>query len=242
MMKGAKDKMDDWIKSREEVISKCSYFASIRPRIRKLKSLEIPPTPKLFLNEAIGNFVFGMYFSAIALCRTACEVALKYYAIEAYIKRCGSKKSIDKSIIDGVVYADLSNLQLILGYSNILTKSIKSAIRDVTKFGNIHVHGDIEKIANEYLRSSLTKKTLINYCLNLKKLDYMFSPEGIMESGMFDGYSPTLEKIEITETEAKEILKQFPKVLTSPEAMPMAKRILTNTLKLYEVIFGKLLV
>ena len=95
----------------------------------------------------------------------------------------------------------------------------------------------------KYLDHKLTKKSLVDYCLNLKKLDYLMSPEGLMKTMMFDGeISGELEQIKINKEETKAILKQFPEVIRGPKVMPIAKKILLNTLSLYEEIFGKLLV
>jgi len=79
--------MTNWEQARQEVISKCPYYGEIEPKIKKVKSLNIPPLLKLFVNEAISDFVFGMYTSTFILCRTACEIALKYYAIESFIRK-----------------------------------------------------------------------------------------------------------------------------------------------------------
>jgi len=233
--------MNDWEQSRQAVISKCPYYIEIKPQINKVKSLSIPPLLKLFVNEAISDFVFGMYTSTFILCRTACEIALKYYVIESYIRK--TPKDINKSVIDRILDSNLDNLILILEYNNIATGKIKATIGEVKKFGNIHVHGKIDKMIEKYLDHKLTKKSLVDYCLNLKKLDYLMSPEGLMKTMMFDGeISGELDQIKISKKETKAILEQFPEVLRDSKVMPIAKKILLSTLSLYEEIFGKLLV
>lgn len=234
--KKSKKNLYDWYRLRKKVISSCPYFAAIQPQIKSLKLKNIPPVLKLFINEAIADFIFGLYFSTIILCRTACEVALKHFAINNYIEKCPSKVSISKSVIDRILRSDLNDLQYILEYSNLITPSIKSITSDVANFGNIHIHGNIDKIIEAYLKSSITKTSLLNYCLRLKKLDYMFSPGGLMEFTMLECL-PGLEKIQITKEEAKEILEGYPDALRGLEVMPLAKRLLISTLKLYGEIF-----
>ncbi len=68
------------------------------------------------------------------------------------------------------------------------------------------------------------------------------SPEGTLKYMMFEGEAPELDEMKINEEETKAILKQFPGVISGPKVMPLAKNILLNTLKLYEEIFGNILV
>ncbi|MCJ7571297.1 MAG: hypothetical protein MUO82_05425 [Candidatus Thermoplasmatota archaeon] len=239
-MKKNKNSTKTWEDLRQEVISKCPYFVQIEPEIKKVKSLDIPPLLKLFLNEAIGDFVFGMYTSAIILCRTACEMALKDLVIETYIS-ITKKEDINKSVIESILNLGLYDLELILKYNKKTTPIIESTINEVRKLGNIHVHGNTDKIIKKYLENSHTKKFLIEYCLNLKKLDYLMSPEGSLKYMMFDGDAPELDQIKITKEEAEEIIKQFPDALGGKNVMPISKKLLVDTLHLYEEIFGKLL-
>ncbi len=183
-----KDKFDVWKQSREKVISDCPYFKEIKPRIDAVKALQIPPILKFFINEAIADFVFGMYPSTIILCRAASEIALKFYAIEKYLEQFHCETEISKSVINRISRSDLNDLQYLLEYSNLITENIKGIIGDIAKFGNIHVHGNFEKIVEEYLKSSITRESLLEYCLNQKKLDYILSPKGLMKSAMLDGY------------------------------------------------------
>lgn len=240
MIKKPSKNMEEWNTSKKEVINKCPYFPDIEPQIGKVKELNIPPLLKLFLNEAISDFIFGMYTSTIILCRTACEIGLKYYAIEIYLQ-ITPKEIISRSVIDKILESDLSDLELILDYHNKSTGKIKAITGEVKKLGNIHVHGNIDKMIEKYLVDKLTKKSLVDYCLNLKKIDYLMSPEGSLKYMMFEGEVPELDEMEINEEEAHEILKQFPEVIGSPRIMPITKNILSNTLKLYEEIFGNLL-
>ncbi len=140
-----KNNMEEWDQTRKAVIEKCPYNKEINKQILKIKSLNIPPLLKLFANEAISTFIFGMFTSTFILCKTASEVALKYLAIEKYIQ-ITSKQDITKSVIDRILDSDLIDLELILDYYNISTGEIKAIIGKIRKVGNIHVHGKIDEM------------------------------------------------------------------------------------------------
>jgi len=236
-----KNTQKEWAEYRRKVIELCPYYDHIKPKIHALKKINIPPVLKFFLNEGIGDYVFGMYASSIILCRTAAEMAIKYYAIEIYTSRFEDIEKVNKDIIARIMRADLNDLQFVIGYSTSITESMKSVIGEVAKFGNLYVHGNMDKVIEEYLKGGTTRDSLLQKCLMMKKVDYMFSSEGLMKSAMFDGYDPDLDNITVTDEEAKEITKAFPDITSTEASQALCEKILKQTMKLYEEIFRDLL-